>query len=127
MDGKKYFRDRCQALGVDHKALVKLGKSDCYFKTSVSHTFDPGQRTSSHRFVICYFSTLDVYVAWKLNTSKASGQRHFSLKKDELNGIAHGKVIPVAKNKEYSGWAAETVYAFCPDVVDLFIQNYLSK
>ena len=69
-----------------------------------------------------YLRDLDAYVAWSLKTSKADTYNTFRVLKGELEKLQAGKLLPIVKPIEYSGWGEETVFAFDRTAVDDFLK-----
>lgn len=79
-------------------------------------------RKPSQIFAVNYLRALDVYVAWSLKTSKADTYNSFRVLKVELTKLQEGKLLPIEKPIEYSGWDEETVFAFDRTAVVNFLK-----
>lgn len=81
----------------------------------------------SQIFAVNYLRNLDVYVAWSLKTSKADTYNSFRVLQVELAKLQEGKLLPIVKPIEYSGWDEETVFAFDRIAVNDFLKMCFKK
>ena len=125
MDSKNHFRECCKDLGIDDSALFRLGnqngetKNRLRFKTS----YDPERHPQL--FAVNYFSKYGIYVAWRTEVGRITRREVFSVLKEDVSCVPSNFVMTVSKGVPYSNWDQELVYAFQPDSVKLFLEQYV--
>lgn len=112
LDGKKYFHEVCRQHGIDCDTYFKVGSQNCVNNAGYVYRCPRENRKPSQIFAVNYLRDLDVYVAWSLKTSKADTYNSFRVLKGEVAKLQEGKLLPIVKPIEYSGWDEETVFAF---------------
>ena len=122
MDGKNYFQEVCRQHGIDCDTYFKIGAQNRVEADGYVYRCPKPNRKPSQIFAVNYLRDLDVYVAWSLKTSKADTYCSFRVLKGELEKLQAGKLLPIVKPIEYSGWGEETVFAFDRTAVDDFLK-----
>lgn len=122
MDGKKYFHEACRQHGIDCDTYFKVGAQNRVEADGYVYRCPKPNRKPSQIFAVNYLRDLDAYVVWSLKTSKADTYNTFRVLKDELEKLHAGKLLPIVKPIEYSGWGEETVFAFDRTAVDDFLK-----
>lgn len=122
LDGKKYFHEVCRQHGIDCDTYFKVGLQNRVEANGYVYRCPHTNRKPSQIFAVNYLRDLDVYVAWSLKTSKADTYNSFRVLKAELAKLQEGKLLPIVKSIEYSGWDEETVFAFDRTAVDDFLK-----
>ena len=122
LDGKKYFHEVCRQHGIDCNTYFKVGSQNRVEADGYVYKCPATSRKTSQIFAVNYLRDLDVYVAWSLKTSKANAYNSFRVLKVELAKLQEGKLLPIVKPIEYSGWDEETVFAFDRTAVDVFLK-----
>lgn len=120
--GKKYFREVCQQHGIDCDTYFKVGAQNNVNNAGYVYKCPHTNRRPSQIFAVNYLRDLDMYLAWSLEEPKASQKDVFRLLKSSLASFQKGKILPVPKSIEYSGWNEETVFAFDRTAVDDFLK-----
>lgn len=124
MDGKRHFRECCNALGLDCDKLFQIGKSNAAASERLKYHYPYLSHKESQLFVVCYFERENLYIAWSLKEKKANTKSDFSIKRTDLDRPFGDQIIPVKKAIEYYGWGEETVLAFTPEMVPAFLKKY---
>ena len=122
LDGKKYFHEACRQHGIDCDTYFKVGAQNRVEADGYVYRCPKPNRKPSQIFAVNYLRDLDAYVAWSLKTSKADTYNTFRVLKGELEKLQAGKLLPIVKPIEYSGWGEETVFAFDRTAVDDFLK-----
>ena len=122
MGGKKYFHEACRQHGIDCDTYFKVGAQNRVEADGYVYRCPKPNRKASQIFAVNYLRDLDAYVAWSLKTSKADTYNTFRVLKGELEKLQTGKLLPIVKPIEYSGWGEETVFAFDRTAVDDFLK-----
>lgn len=124
MDGKAYFQDYCDQIGLKCKTLFQLGAQTSRRVDRLEFRCSPYMRKETQIFAVCYFKTENVYAAWSLKEPKAKMKSVFSVSRYELASLSQYQILKARKSVEYSGWNEETVYLFTPESVPTFIELY---
>lgn len=127
MNGKKYFHEVCRQHGIDCDTYFKVGSQMIENSAGYVYKCPAPNRKPSQIFAVNYLRDLDVYVAWNLKTSKANTYNTFRVLKAELAKLQEGKLLPIVKPIEYSGWDEETVFAFDRIALDEFLKMCFEK
>ena len=124
MDGKRYFRDCCETMGLDCDSLFQLGARKVAVSERLAHRFDCNKRKPSQIFAVCYVEKENTYVAWSLKAEKAAGKSVFSVKWSDVDLLLGDTILPAKKTIEFQGRGEELVRAFTPEMVSEFLKRY---
>jgi len=124
MDGKRYFRDCCETMGLDCDSLFQLGARRVAVSERLAHRFDCNKRKPSQIFAVCYVEKENVYVAWNLKAQKAANKSAFSVKWSDVDCLFRNTILPASKAIEHQGRGEELVRAFAPEMVPEFLEKY---
>lgn len=123
MDGKQYFREVCKQNGIDCDTYFKVRAQNNENNAGFVCKCHPLERKPTHLFLVNYLRSLDAYVAWNLKASKAGNYNTFRVLKENFTRLEKGKLLPIIKSLEYSGWDEEIVYAFDRAAIELFLNK----
>lgn len=126
MDGKKYFKQCCQELGIDSAKFVQLGSGRT--NNGTSYKFHPStKRIDSHIYAIKYIEPDDIYIAWNLNDHILKGYDTFTLNKKFVDEISDKKIYGINAPVEYPGKDREEtlVFVFKPQMTTSFLKAYI--
>ena len=124
MNGKQYFQECCRELGLDCKALFQLGQQTAKRPDRLIYKCDANIRKATQMYAVCYFPEEEVYAAWDLHTDKPRGSV-FSVQREEAAAAHADQILPIHKNREFSGWGEEAVLVFRAEGVKKFLNTYI--
>lgn len=127
MDGKHFFEQCCSECGIECDKFFKLGASAMLMPDRFYHKFNRNTMKETQLFAVCYFEVDNLYIAWNLHDDKKAGTSKFSIKRSDLNLPMSNNIQTIRKTIEHHGHGEETVIAFAPETVPVFLEQYIPK
>lgn len=120
---QKYFRDCCKQLNIDCDTLFYTGLSHSTSGERLCYYINK-EKSPLPIYAICYFQSMDIYVAWDLKNCRLKRNK-LSIAKCKADKVIPNQIYKATKHVNNRGGEEETVYIFQPNSVKRFLETYI--